>query len=560
VQGNPFATMSPATEEAHSSKVGAAPARAKRLPWTYILLAANLALVWGLPIIPAQDLPQHLSYVRIFADYDDPTLLLRQYYTLPTGFQPYDTLYLLLAAMARHSSVMIALRLTLTVYVALVFASFDLLSGAIHGRPEGTRPMTTGVMASMLVWSSALTMGFFQYFLCMPLVVLVVAALVRGAQRDARRWTVLAAAGASAAVGSIHLVAAGALAVFAVLHTVLGLRRPDPWRRAMMSGTVVGTLAATLGLWHLLGGEILGAKRHIEVADAWRAAMGFEFVNSVLDTTWYDPTVTFNYICWGTLGPYRLPGLAVAAASVVVCVTEISKAAMPPALGPEARGYARTAWAFALFTCLIPWGIQIPSEITWLNFRLIALAFALLLPLIPPRWFEVERARTALIGLALVYLGNFTVHAVGFNFEAASVTRLLARVPNRDVLLSLVFRSRSAYFAKGMRVTHFLPMYFTVLEGGICTQFWARYTEHLPIDYRHGKRPAQADDWNPSHFDETKHLRDAGWVLLQRATSDDATATQHDAARAEQRLGQRATLVECDGLWCLYRVRARESG
>ena len=47
---------------------------ASRIPWTALFLVANLVLVWALPLIPAQDLPQHLTYIRIFADYGDPSL------------------------------------------------------------------------------------------------------------------------------------------------------------------------------------------------------------------------------------------------------------------------------------------------------------------------------------------------------------------------------------------------------------------------------------------------------------------------------------------------------
>jgi hypothetical protein len=537
----------------------ASPAAAPRknaVPWTYILLAANLILVWAMPLIPAQDLPQHLTYIRIFADYDSSALPFHDFYVLPHGFQPYDSIYLLLAWIARRSSVIFALRLALSVYVILMFVGFDFLSAAIHGRGPERRPLPTSVMASMLVWSSALAMGFLQYFLCVPFVLLTVAALVRGSEKDAPDWVVLAAVPAAMAVASIHLVAAGALGVFAVLHAGLSVRKPDFWRRVTMAGVVIGSLVTALVLWRFWGGEVLGAKpRGIPFKEAWTNAQGFEFVNNMLDATWYDPPVTFNYIVWGTLGPYRIIGLAVAAVAVALCATQVVPIHKSDDLSPDARVYARTAWSFALFTCLIPWGIQVPSEITWLNFRLISLAFALLLPLVPPRWFEVARARFALTGLAIVFFVNYTVHAAGFNHEAAAPIRLLERVPNKDLVLSLVFRSRSSYFAKGIRLTHFLPMYFTVLDGGICSQFWAKYTEHLPIDYRAGKRPAQSDDWSPQNFDETKHLKDADWVLLQRATADDPTGTLRDATRAEQKLSLRADLVECDGGWCLYHVK-----
>jgi hypothetical protein len=551
----PSAAASPVAPVAAPS-----PTRAKLVvPWVYLLLLGNLILVWALPLIPAQDLPQHLTYIRIFADYDQTTLPFHDFYVLPRGFQPYDSIYLLLAWIARRASVITALRLALSVYVVLMFVGFDALAGAIHGRGPSRRPLATSVLASMLIWSSVLAMGFLQYFLSVPFVLLSVAALIRGSEKSTPDWVVLAAVPVAAAVASIHLVAAGALAVFCVLYAVLGGSKDDFWRRATMSAVVIGTLVTTLVLWRFWGGEVLGARpRGINFAEAWRNAQGFEFVNNMLDATWYDPPVTFNYIVWGTLGPYRIIGLAVAFVAVLACVGLVLPVRKEGDLRTEARNYWRTAWAFALFTCLIPWGIQVPSEITYLNFRLISLAFALLLPLVPPRWFEVPRARVGLTGMAIVFFANFTVHAIGFNREAASPVRLLARVPSKDLVLSLVFRSRSSYFAKGLRLTHFLPMYFTILDGGICSQFWAKYTEHLPIDYRAGKRPAQPDDWSPQNFDETKHLKDAAYVLLQRATPDDPRGTQTQAARAEQKLSLRTTLVACDGVWCLFHVNGKD--
>jgi hypothetical protein len=530
--------------------------------WTLALLVANLVLVWALPLIPAQDLPQHLTYIRIFADYGNPDLLFKDFYTLPTGFQPYDTVYLLLAVIARYSSVMFALRLALTAYVILMFVGFDIIAAACHGREHKGSLLPSTVLASMTIWGSAFAMGFLQYFLAIPLVLITAGWMVRGCDEKEPDWVGWAVVPAAIAVASMHLVAAGALAVFATLYVLLSLRDPGSPRRLEVACRVIGMLGLTLIAWHFLGGEVLGAKpRAAQFDDAWRNAQGFEFVNTLLQTTWYDPPVTFNYLSWAVLGPYRIMGLGVAALAVAVClwfVVPVYEAGLAPGSGElrlQGRQYARAAWGFALFSVLLPWGINVPSEVTYLNFRVISLAFALLMPLVPPRWFSIPNARRALNWVATAYLLNFTVHAVGFNYEARAPIHLLSRVPTREVVLSLVFRSRSSYFAKGFRLTHFLPMYFTVLDGGVCSQFWAKYTEHLPIDYRPGKRIAQPDDWSPQNFDETKHLHDSDWVLFQRATADDPKGGQNDAIRAEQKLNQRADVVECDGGWCLYKVR-----
>src|SRR5437660_5660327 len=63
------------------------------------LIAANLALVWALPVLPGQDLPQHLAYARIFLDWNRPELPFFQRYLLPSHFEPYFTVYLLLVVL-----------------------------------------------------------------------------------------------------------------------------------------------------------------------------------------------------------------------------------------------------------------------------------------------------------------------------------------------------------------------------------------------------------------------------------------------------------------------------
>src|SRR5262245_12412625 len=67
---------------------------------TITLVAVNLAVVWSVPALPAQDLPQHLAYVKILLDYDNPDLTFRYFYRLPERFHPYATVYRILAELA----------------------------------------------------------------------------------------------------------------------------------------------------------------------------------------------------------------------------------------------------------------------------------------------------------------------------------------------------------------------------------------------------------------------------------------------------------------------------
>jgi hypothetical protein len=121
-------------------------------------------------------------------------------------------------------------------------------------------------------------------------------------------------------------------------------------------------------------------------------------------------------------------------------------------------------------------------------------------------------------------------------------------------MMSLVFDGRSAQFGEQFRVTHFLPMYYMIFHDGINTQFWGRYTEHLPIGWRPGQRPASTPDWKPQEFSLTD-LRDSDYLLFQ-SVAEDSPRDQQAATRRITALLERSTeTIECRGLWCLYRIR-----
>ena len=61
--------------------------------WFWGLLGAHLIIIAFIPLIPAQDLPQHISYARILLEYDRPDLRFHDYYVVATTHQSYFTAY-----------------------------------------------------------------------------------------------------------------------------------------------------------------------------------------------------------------------------------------------------------------------------------------------------------------------------------------------------------------------------------------------------------------------------------------------------------------------------------
>src|SRR5262249_16325242 len=124
------------------------------------------------------------------------------------------------------------------------------------------------------------------------------------------------------------------------------------------------------------------------------------------------------------------------------------------------------------------------------------------------------------------------------------------------ILMSLPYHNRTDYFGKLYRLSHFLPMYYTIQHGGIATQFWAKYTDHLPIEYKPGVRPNHTPDSNPQKFQLT-HLAASHYPLRQSANGEDPNDTQRVRKSTRETVQQNAELVACEGLWCLYRLNVK---
>lgn len=510
------------------------------------LAFVHILIVWLLPVLPGQDLPQHLAYARIFRDYHDRNLPFAEFYTLPARFQPYFSVYWLLAHIGRWMTISAAMRVVMSAYVLALLGTFHALVRAVHDDVETRPPPWTALLGGGLVWNPIVCMGFVPFIVCIPIFLGACALYLRWIRGHAPSWVALATLLLCAAMASVHIVAAGSFLLFVSLH----LWRAD--RRTVAATALVWTTIATvLWLWHLRGDVGLGQSEKIDFGEAYRSTFTLDFITEALKIQWYSPLATITYSLWAILGPYRWARLFVTALAVVVLAWATRDGA------PDARPPRRTTRifvAFAALAALAPWGLYVPTEITFLNFRLLALAFMLCLALVPPRRFASRPSRNTLFVFVLFVTIQFVTAVTSFAHESRSVLTLLRDARPRGTILTLTFHSSSERFGRIFRMSHFLPMYYTIDDGGIVSQFWADYVPHLPIGYRTGKKPAQPPDWEPWNF-RAEHLGDAAFVLIQAPNDDDGRRAQAGYANAQTILNNSADLVRCDGLWCLYRVR-----
>jgi hypothetical protein len=515
-------------------------------PITLVMALAHLILVWVMPVLPAQDLPQHLAYARIIRDHGQADLPFSEYYRLPERFQPYFAAHYAMAALGRIVGIEAAGRLLFSIYVVAILFAFGFLMKTVHGREHGG-PGRAVLLGSLVVWNPVACMGFLEFLLTIPFLIMGVALSLRYSEATAASYRDGAlVVGTSLILVSLHMVAAGCFVLFAIIHALVN----PSWKRLDVAVMAVAGSLAAFGGWALGGGAGVGSLSGVDWSEAQRRAHGLEFINDVFKIDWHDPAQKLNYLAWTVLGPFR-PGPLVAVAVILgLAVWTIlrARAGRPRRPAGQPNPYRRTCLAFSVASWLCPWGFYVPSEITFLDLRLMTVAFALALACIPPQMFEPARARLALIATCSVLTLHFGFRAISFGAEAKVALRVLEKAAPGQTMTSLTFHNRSDHFAKQFRLTHFLPMYYTVRSGGINGQFWAKYTHHLPVDYLPGKRLKGPPDWRP--WEVTKsHLSAVDYVVVQLATAEDSR--QNRAAGESVVKGM--TPIVCEGLWCLYR-------
>lgn len=525
---------------------------ASRLRSAYLaLIALNVAMVWLLPVLPLQDLPQHLAYARILQDFDNPALPFASTYAPSDEYQLYFTTYSLIRWLSLGASVEVGVRALVSLYVVGFFAAFAFVTRVAAGN-EG--PSNASVLlATILVWSPPVLMGFLAYFCGLPLILAAVGGALSWIAGN-RRMAVLTlvASGASALIHPFI----GATTVLCLVLCAL-VHPPTPRRRLALYGALAALVVLIIG--HIIGRSALGEVQALDLSQAWRQAYGLEFISIYFGLEWSGTLTKVGYAAWAAFGPFTVPVLvviAVVAAPLGYAAIRSARATTTDSPRPAARtALLRIAVIVALLGWLGPFGIHKPTELTFINLRLIAFALTLGAAAIPARAWSTPRLRASLAALMLVSFAHLAYRMHRAAAEASAAFELLDKVERGKTMMSLMINNDTDHLAKLFRSPHFVPMYYTVRYDGLATQFWAQYTHHLPVGYQPGKRPVATDDWLPGKF-EVADLAASDYVLVRYPSiRRDPDARLRIGANILRKLETVATEVDRRGLWALYRVR-----
>jgi hypothetical protein len=511
------------------------------------VVVANVLLLWVLPVLPMQDLPQHMAYVRIMADYDRPDLPFRDLYVLPGRAQPYFTVYYLLVALARLGSVMVAVRVVYSLFVVLAFWAFrDLLASAQPSNQQ--RSVRGALLASLAIWSPTVVMGFSSYTLALPFVLWGCAAAVRLSARTSRRDIVVLGACGTALV-SLHPVSAGALTLFLLITAAVAPTR----RMVVVTLAGLGAMAAAVGFWAVVGEQGTGSFSGVDWSAAAGSGFGFDIITNALQIQWSNPPAKLTALAWHVLGPFRLWDQVVRFGALVAAGAALARWRPRSATAGASALFKRATLLFLVAAWLAPWGLKVPSEITFLDFRLMTVGLFLVLACVPLSLLEGRRPLIALGALASFCTVQFGARSLAFSREARDALALLEEAPAGGRLLALTFHNQSAHFGAQFRLTHNLPLYYTIRSGGVTSQFWARYTDHLPVGYREGQSLALVGEWAPWEL-KAADIHSFDYVLLEQASANDPAKAQRGARLSKAILDEQARLVRCAGAFCLYAV------
>lgn len=389
--------------------------------WFVALLIVHVLIVWIVPVLPAQDLPQHLAYATIIAELGQPGSLFPRFYEEVSGYQSYYNTHYLLATLSRLTSVEAAARLVFTAYVVAFFFSFRLVVRA-HAGPRSAQRETTSLAAAALVWNPVACMGLLGFLLAIPAILGGVAAFVIAGDEPvqdvpARHGPLAAIAGSVAIMSSLHVVATCLFAFFTVVYAASAY---TPRRARALFVTLVSCLGAT-SLWWILGDSQL-ASHPLRFGEAINDATSLEFLNEVFEMTWRDPLAKLGYLLWNVLGPYPPSGQMVAAIVLAVCCVQFRKAKTRTPLLPDSNSARRVmvtaSLALLIASWLMPWGVYRPSEVTFLDFRVMTVALCLLATTLGIRSWKHPHAPHLIGGGCLLLTLNFGARALAFGVEA----------------------------------------------------------------------------------------------------------------------------------------------
>ena len=496
----------------------------------FVILTMLLSLFpLFVPVPIGQDLPQQLAYGKFISeivfkgnDY------FRAVYELTPFFQGYHSLHWALALLNLITAdVILSYRILLFIWTLFFhFCFYHLLLVVVKDAKK--RPYLYP-LSLFCLWNGTYLLGFAPFSFGLPLFWLGLSLMIKHFFKD-KKYLALQL-GLTALMGLFHSFL---MAVYILCIFCLQLRQTGRARFKEIS-LYIGT---SLLLLYFLGGFYTGdmVRAGLDLGRAFKIGWGFEVVNLIFKADWSSPPTLLNYFSWQWVGPWRLFPL------LVLLVVEVAAFFYWRAsFKREDLKSISTPLILLIVILCLPWAVYWPSEITFINFRLLTLLLPFLMlglyAMVPQRLMLWPACKGLLFGVL------FMAASILQQSEARPALDLIATIPAGKKVGSLIYNGKSNYFAQVYDQNHFLPMFYSIKKEGSNSQFWGRYTGHLPVEIKPGAAIAMAADWRPSDF-RPEHLENLDYLLVNLPLENQ-----------DRLVNYLSTLIKrtaCYSDWCLF--------
>jgi hypothetical protein len=493
-------------------------------------LLATCALVTALPLwsgryLPFTDFPEHTAAIASLRHWFDPAWHMRETFTLDLAHTSYSLYYLAGAALAfvlgsaeRANVVLLSL-----IAIAFPYSARALLRAL--GRDE-----RLALFACPLFWTQSLLIGFFNYLAALPMLVWLLALVVRQLSEPSLRREIMLAVGC-VLLFYMHLSAVVFLlpaTLLAVVHFVPRAR----WRSA-----------PRLLMW---------------LAPLALVAIAFLLTSTIVHPAragWHEPrTVTFEpldqelaHVAGSLLDIWLAPEdewcfFGLLAAGIALTWPRASEE------GPRDPTDVRARSLIASWLVLASaYYFLLPQKVGWLwqlNERY-AVLFALLAPALlrPAAGLRGAVPLLCAAGVAVLTGSNATVKIHAFQEEVGPFDAVLAQAKPGKHLLALVFEQRS-------RVARFSPFlhygaYYRARGGGVNAPSFAELPQS-PLKFIAGAEPPSQPsgwEWEPWRFENDVRQSYFDYILVRGPDP---------GFLGKSTTGPCFTLVERQGRWALF--------
>ncbi len=487
----------------------------RRLHWDsvpYWLVAILVsAPMWIVRHPPLQDLPLHLTTIRIIKSFHDPAFGFDRDFVLTLGRTQYVLYYLLGAVLATFVGVLAANVILVSGYLGGTVLALRALLRAL-GRDE-----RLCLLVVPLLYNVMLFYGLFPFLLGVPLMLWGLATAISHFERPTVRSGVLLSVVALALFYS-HIFPFGIFCIgFAVLFP---WGRPSKW---VVSAAPAVPAVLVLAWWSTLttAGRLARGAATDNAADPRRNIDGAIsdlpnwFTNVFRDTS--DEVITIALVM-----------VAVAALGLSWGDPEHRKQGV--------RGYFLLPLACVVLYFLLPES----HGYIWIIAQRFPILFAMLaIPLLRmPRGVRGVLVTGSALALALVSVFNTCKHFIQFETEeVGDIEGAIASMRPRAHVCALIYD-------KGSSTTNNLPFmhfgsYYQAEQGGVVMFTYAGYA-HWPVDFRADRYPPPGGparlrwEWTPESVQMSEIYPYYDYVLTRGPGFRPPSGTYHVSWRDER--------------------------